>query len=164
MKSALTPTALLAVALTVLVAGCATSPPRHSGTTKQSNSIVEKAFAAWNSQDPDKLVAAYGDDIVYEDVPSGSVSHGPAEFRKFAVLTFSGVGEFKIEAVKTWIENGHGVAEWVWTGVDKDWFNTGKRFSVQGVSIFEVRNGKISRNRDFYDVAAIRKQVGKLPE
>ena len=131
---------------------------------KRSDPIVEKAFAAWNSQDPDKLVAAYNDDIVYEDVPGGLLSNGRAEFRKFAVLTFSGVGDFKIEAVNTWIENGHGVAEWVWTGVDKDWFKTGKRFSVRGVSVFEVRNGKISRNKDFYDVASIRKQVGKLPE
>ena|SRR5437879_3309121 len=131
---------------------------------KRSNPIVERAFAAWNSQDPDKLVAAYNDDIVYEDVPSGSVSNGRAELRKFAVLTFSGVGDFKIEAVNTWVENGHGVVEWAWSGVDKDWFKTGKPFSVRGVSVFEVRKGKISRNKDFYDAAAIMRQVGKLPE
>ena len=148
--------ALLMLALSAL--GASQAP------VKRSDPIVERAFAAWNSQDPDKLIAAYTDDIVYEDVPSGSLSNGRAEFRKFAVLTFSGVGDFKIEAVNTWIENGRGVAEWVWSGVDKDWFKTGKRFSVRGVSVFEVRKGKISRNKDFYDVAAIRKQVGKLSE
>lgn len=161
MKHNLTSTALLALALSLLFVGCATAP---KGTAKRSNPVVERAFAAWNSQDPDKVVAAYSDDIVYEDVPSGTLSNGPAEFRKFGVVTFSGVGDFKIEAVNTWMENGRGVVEWVWSGVDKDWFKTGKRFSVRGVSVFEVRKGKISRSKDFYDVAAIMKQVGKLPE
>ena len=31
---------------------------------KRSNPIVEAAFAAWNSQDPDNGFAAYSDDIV----------------------------------------------------------------------------------------------------
>ena len=74
------------------------------------------------------------------------------------------VGDFKIEAVNTWVENGHGFVEWVWSGVDKGLFKTGKPFSVRGVSVFEVRNGRISRNKDFYDAAAIMRQVGKLPE
>ena len=38
-------------------------------TVKRSDSIVERAMAAWNSHDPDKTVTAYTDDVVYEDVP-----------------------------------------------------------------------------------------------
>src|SRR6266566_5281864 len=38
-------------------------------TIKRSDSIVERAIAAWNSHDPDKTVTAYTDDVVYEDVP-----------------------------------------------------------------------------------------------
>ena len=86
------------------------------------------------------------------------------EFRTWAASCFSIIGDFKIEATNTWIENGHGVVEWVWSGVDKDWFKTGKPFSVRGVSVIEVRDGKISRNKDFYDGAAILRQIGKLPE
>src|SRR5258708_2735779 len=37
-------------------------------TVKRSDSIVERAIAAWNSHDPDKTVTAYTDDVVYEDV------------------------------------------------------------------------------------------------
>src|SRR6266436_481975 len=101
---------------------------------------------------------------LFEDVPFGPLNNGPVEFRTWVVLCFSIIGDFKIEAVNTWVENGHGVVEWVGSGVDKDWFKTGKPFSVRGVSVFEVRKGKISRNKDFYDAAAIMKQVGKLPE
>ena len=42
-------------------------------------------------------------------------------------------------------------------------FKTGKNFSVRGVSVFEVRGGKISRYKEFYDVATIMRQVGMLP-
>jgi len=161
MKNNFTITALLAHVLSLLFAGCATAP---KGPTKRSNPIVEKAFAAWNSHDPDKVLAAYSDDIVYEDVPFGPLNNGQVEFRRWAVLCFSIIGDFKLEAVNTWVENGHGVVEWVWSGVDKDWFKTGKPFSVRGVSDFEVRKGKISRNKDFYDGAALLRQVGKLPE
>jgi ketosteroid isomerase-like protein len=34
---------------------------------------------------------------------------------------------------------------------------------VRGVSVIDMRDGKISRNLDFYDVATIMRQVGMLP-
>jgi steroid delta-isomerase-like uncharacterized protein len=161
MKNNLTTTALLAMALSLVLVGCATAP-KDSG--KRSNAIVERAFAAWNAHDLDKVVAAYSDDIVYEDVPFGPLNSGPVEFRAWAALCFSIIGDYKIEAVNTSIENGHGVVEWIWSGVDKDWFKTGKPFSVRGVSVIEVRDGKISRNKDYYDGAALLRQVGKLQD
>jgi ketosteroid isomerase-like protein len=51
----------------------------------------------------------------------------------------------------------------MFSGTDKDVFKTGKKFSVRGVSVIEVREGKISRCLDFYDSATIMRQVGVLP-
>jgi ketosteroid isomerase-like protein len=42
-------------------------------------------------------------------------------------------------------------------------YKTGKKFSVRGVSVIEVREGKIFRNLDFYDSATIMRQLGLLP-
>jgi ketosteroid isomerase-like protein len=42
-------------------------------------------------------------------------------------------------------------------------YKTGKKFSVRGASVFEIRGGKVYRNRDYYDSAAIMRQVGVLP-
>jgi len=42
-------------------------------------------------------------------------------------------------------------------------FKTGKPFEVRGVSVIEVRGGRISRNLDYYDAATIMKQVRLLP-
>ena len=54
--------------------------------------------------------------------------------------------------------------EWVFGGTDVDVFKTGKPFSVRGVSVIEVSDGRISRNLDYYDAAAIMPLVGVLPE
>jgi hypothetical protein len=34
---------------------------------------------------------------------------------------------------------------------------------VRGASVFELRGGKFSNNRDYYDSASIMRQVGVLP-
>jgi ketosteroid isomerase-like protein len=61
------------------------------------------------------------------------------------------------------IHDGHGTIEWTLSGTDKGMYKTGKKFSVRGVSVIEVREGKIFRNLDFYDSATIMRQLGLLP-
>ena len=133
-------------------------------TVKRSDSIAERAIAAWNSHDPDKTVTAYTDDVVYEDVPHRIISHGRAELREFVAGCFASDGDVKVELVNSWVHDGHGVMEWVWRGVDIEQFKTGKPFTIRGLSIFEVRDGKIWRNRDYYDVATQMRDVGALPK
>jgi len=69
----------------------------------------------------------------------------------------------KFELESSTVDKGHGTIEWVFTGTDKGLYKTGKRFSVRGVSVIDLRGGKISRNLDFYDAASIMRQVGLLP-
>jgi ketosteroid isomerase-like protein len=57
----------------------------------------------------------------------------------------------------------HGTIEWMFSGTDKDVFKTGEKFSVRGVSVIDMRDGKIFRNVDYYDVATVMRQVGLLP-
>ncbi len=40
---------------------------------------------------------------------------------------------------------------------------TGRSVSVRGAAIEEVREGKISRHSDYYDMAAFLRQLGQLP-
>jgi steroid delta-isomerase-like uncharacterized protein len=125
--------------------------------------FLQQAFAAWNSHDPDKVVTYYTKDVVYEDVAYGTVSHGRSELRKFASGFFEAVPDLKLEVVSSSVRHGHGVAEWVLSGTDRGLYKTGKKFSVRGASVFEMRDGKCSSNKDFYDLATIMRQVGVLP-
>lgn len=56
-----------------------------------------------------------------------------------------------------------GSVEWVFSGTDVGLYKTGKKFSVRGASVYQVRGGKFSSDRDYYDAASIMRQVGMLP-
>jgi steroid delta-isomerase-like uncharacterized protein len=152
-----------AILIAVLVLPAIAAPPDGKSTMAQDAALAEKWIAAWNSHNPDKMLPLFTDDIFYEDVAFGEVSHGSAELRKFFLSEIEGVPDLELKLIRADIHNGHGTIEWTFSGTDKDVYKTGKKFSVRGVSVIEMRDGKISRNLDFYDSATIMRQVGLLP-
>ncbi len=151
------------ILLAMLALPAIAAPAGGKSDGDRDAAVAEKWIAAWNSHSPDKMLPVFTDDVFYEDVAFGEVSHGSAELRKFAVSEFEGVPDLELKLVRASVHDGHGTIEWVFTGTDKAVFNTGKKFSVRGVSVIDVRDGKISRSLDFYDVATIMRQVGVLP-
>jgi steroid delta-isomerase-like uncharacterized protein len=152
-----------AILLATLVLPAIAAPPEGKSKADAGAAIAEKWIAAWNSHNPDKMLPLFTNDIVYEDVAFGEVSHGSAELRKFAASEFEGVPDLELKLLGANLHDSHGTIEWMFSGTDKGVFKTGKKFSVRGVSVIDVRDGKISRNLDFYDVATIMRQVGVLP-
>jgi steroid delta-isomerase-like uncharacterized protein len=152
-----------AIILAMLVAPATAAPQGGKSAGDPDAAIAEKWIAAWNSHSPDKMIPLFTADIFYEDVAFGEVSHGSAELRKFAASEFDGVPDLELKLLRANIHGGHGTIEWTFSGTDKGVFNTGKKFSVRGVSVIDVRDGKISRNLDFYDTATLMRQVGLLP-
>ena len=151
------------ILLTTLVLPALAAPADGKSKTNPGATLAQKWIAAWNSHDPDKMLSLFTDDIVYEDVPFGEVSHGGGELRKFYLSEIEGVPDLELKLLRSSIDGGHGTIEWTFSGTDKGVFKTGKKFSVRGVSVIDMRGGKISRNVDFYDVATIMRQVGQLP-
>ena len=134
--------------------------PQARGQT----AVAQNWIDGWNSTDPEKLVAAFTPDGVYEDVAFGITKKGSAELRELHKFFHNAVGGLYVKLVDTHVADGHGTIEWVFGGTDVDVFKTGKPFSVRGVSVIEVSDGRISRNLDYYYAAAIMRQVGVLPE
>jgi SnoaL-like protein len=83
--------------------------------------------------------------------------------RKMTADFFAGVPGFKLEVVSHTSMGNHGSVEWVFSGTDVGLYKTGKKFSVRGASIYELRARKFSANRDYYDAASLI-QVGVLPK
>jgi len=160
MKRVLTAAAIVAVVVLQSIA----AQPEVKAASRGVAAVAERWIAAWNSHDPDKMLSAFTSDVFYEDVAFGEVSHGSAELRKFAASEYEAIPDLKLELLRTSVNNGHGTIEWTFSGTDKDIFKTGKKFSVRGVSVIDVREGKISRSLDFYDAATIMRQVGVLPK
>jgi len=152
-----------AILLGLLVLPAIAASPEGKSAADPGAALPEKWIAGWNSHDPDKILPLFTDDIFYEDVAFGEVSHGQAEVRKFFLSELEGVPDLELKLMRADIHDGHGTIEWMFSGTDKDVFKTGKKFSVRGVSVIDMRDGKIFRNVDFYDVATVMRQVGLLP-
>jgi steroid delta-isomerase-like uncharacterized protein len=154
---------VLIALLALLVLPAIALPPQVKAASTDASAVAEQWIAAWNSHNPDKMLPLFTDDVFYEDVAFGEVSHGKTELRKFVAEEYEGAPDLELKLVRADIQGGHGTIEWTFSGTDKGVFKTGKKFSVRGVSVIDLRGGKISRNLDFYDSATIMRQVGVLP-
>lgn len=132
---------------------------------------VEKVFdeyiAAWNSHDAEKIAEFFTEDGIHEDVAVGSVFHGKSELIAGLNPLFAACPDFKLE-LKTLFAVGNWVAqEWIMSGTQTGDLNilgipaAGKRFSIRGASITRLRDGKIARNTDYWDMASMRQQLGQ---
>jgi steroid delta-isomerase-like uncharacterized protein len=126
--------------------------------------VAQAWIDGWNSKDAEKLVSAFTADGIYEDVPFNIKKKGTAELRELHKFFHDAVGDLYCKLVDAHVSNGNGTIEWVFGGKDVGVWKTGKSFAVQGVSVIEVKDGKISRNLDYYDAATMMKQVGLLDD
>jgi len=118
--------------------------------TNDVGRIIKDWYAGFNSHAPDKSVLFYADDCLFEDLATGEVVHGKNEMKAWNIHTFTDFPDMQIES-KSWFASGNKVAsEWVMTGATPA---TGKRFSVRGVSILELREGKVSRETSYWNRA-----------
>ena len=124
---------------------------------------------AWNRHDIDALLKFLTDDATYADVALNMSSTGKDAIRAFfehVQREFSSDYQF---------EPGHLVLgpdgyalEWVMTGThDRDGANlraTGKSFRIRGVSVGELRDGRIARNTDYWSLVELFVQIGLMPQ
>jgi steroid delta-isomerase-like uncharacterized protein len=150
-----------AVAITISLCCVGTS---SSSSRDKSADLVQRNFAAWNAHDPDKVASLYTDNVTYEDVTFRLIAQGHDEMRKMAANFFASVPDLKLEVVSNTSMGDRGSVEWTFSGTDVGLYKTGKKFSVRGVSVYELRGTKFSGNRDYYDSASIMRQVGVLPK
>ena len=149
----------IATAVAVVISICCVGA---NSSSDKSTDLVQSNFAAWNAHDADTVASLYTDDVIYEDVTFGLIAHGHAEMRKMAADFFASVPDLKLEVVSNTSMGDRGSVEWVFSGTDVGLYKTGKKFSVRGASVYELRDGKFSANRDYYDSASIMRQVGLL--
>ena len=135
--------------------------------TSAVEGVLDAWAAAWLAHNTAKILDLYSDDCVYEDVTCGVVKHGKEELRAFAEGTFAVVPDFTVELTARCGADTWGHLEWVLSGTHHGNLPglpaTGKRFSVRGATIVELREGKIRRSSDYWDAVTFMRQVGLLP-
>lgn len=92
---------------------------------------------------------------------------GPEGVAEYWKATLAGAPESTEVNRTNVIRQGNHVVEWVWSGTHTaSWVGeapSGKDFSVRGVSVYDVENGRIQRVSDYMDFYTWLHQIGVLP-
>ena len=128
--------------------------------------MLDEWAVAWSSGNADNLMSLFTTDADYEDVTLSAVNHGPDALRKFATDAFEAFpgSTFELKSRFVGATGKWGAMEWVWRGRQtRDLPGlpaTNAPFELRGSTVVEFRDGKISRNSDYWDLATFMKQVG----
>jgi len=130
--------------------------------------VYKDYIVAYNSHDVAKIGALWTEDAVWEDVASGQLAHGKKELLVSFRDIFAAVPNVTCELTFFFSAGNRIAAEWVETGTQTgDWGGipaTGKSYSIRGASIAELKNGKISRETSYLNMADFLQQLGLMPE
>jgi steroid delta-isomerase-like uncharacterized protein len=136
-------------------------------TTTDIQAMIAEATAAWNRHDPDVYVENMDDGCLWTDIAAGQHLVGPAAIRANFAATVAALDDLKIENTTVFISGDSFAIEWVMSGVHSGDLPglpaTGRRFSVPGATVGQVRNGKFTKVTEYWDGADFLRQVGVLP-
>ena len=116
--------------------------------------VVAALIKANEARDVDAIVALMTDDVVYENVGMGECK-GPDEVRGLLGPFLTGAERVAWEVLAQ-VEQGDIVMN---ERVDRFFMPGDKQAEVRVAGYFEVRDGKVSRWRDYFDTAALMAQL-----
>jgi steroid delta-isomerase-like uncharacterized protein len=150
------------------------------GTTEQQTT-VDREFAedferrygeAWASREPDRLAELVTEDVVWEDPALPEPLQGRDGVRRFVAASFRMCPDFLPTMTDGPYVSADGtriVAPYRMAGTMtgpwefRDLAPTGRRFEVDGIDVWDMRDGLIAHYRTYYDSLDLSRQLGLLP-
>jgi steroid delta-isomerase-like uncharacterized protein len=131
---------------------------------------IDGYMAAWNSRDPDRIASFMAGDATYEDLALGERYQGRVAIKGFFAGMETGFSsDYRFETTHALATDAGYAIEWTMSGTNdrpdaqRGLPATGKPYGILGVSIGTLREGKISENRDYWNLAAYLMEVGLMP-
>lgn len=112
-----------------------------------SEAMMDRWIAAIESLDLEKTMSFYADDVISEDPAYQYRFTGWTQVRSMYAEMYA-LPDVKFVYTSSFVsgDGQRAAAEWTWSGT-KD----GTAYSIPGVSIVEIRSGKIGRETIYYD-------------
>lgn len=132
---------------------------------------IAVAFAeAWSSGDPDRLVAVYAEDGIFEEVVLGAAPvQGREQIRAVGEAVFAAFPDFTATPVGGFASGNQAVLEWVLTGTYEGTFGalppgTGQPVENRVATVLDLtEDGLIAHDREYWDFATLLDQLGLMP-
>jgi steroid delta-isomerase-like uncharacterized protein len=157
-------------------------PERWLPRASEVRDFAVRWLEAWNSHNLDALEAMVTEDITWEDPAQfGETVHGRAEFRAFTEDLFRGIPDVRFDPIGApYLPlEGDGLAvRWRMTGTftgdlalwgksfgpnPPAYAPTGRSVDIEGVDLYEFRDGLLSRWTIVYDLFGLSQQLGLIP-
>lgn len=140
-----------------------------SQTEDKTVSLLLEWAAAATAADGPRLAALFTEDAEYEDVAVAHISRGHQEIMDFTKVFSTGFPDmvFTITNVVYDDDANRAAAEWTMAGTHKGDMPgmppaNGGTCNLRGMSFLELRDGKIARASDYWNMAEFLTQLGHM--
>lgn len=135
-------------------------------TREQMDELVDEHFGFEATDDVDGVMGTLDDGAEHEVIPSPvGVLNDPAKQRAYYELLFRSIKGERVERLRRYYGEDFLIDETLWHGTVEDgqpFLCGGKsgKVSFRLLHVFEFRDGKISREQVWCDLAAIQRHLG----
>jgi ketosteroid isomerase-like protein len=118
--------------------------------------LLDRHDAAWNDKDLDAAMAAYTDDIVFQNHTAGEPAvNGAAAVRAHIGGIFERWPDMRFSSRRLYVSPEFCTSEWTARATAPD----GRRLELDGVDVLPIRDGLIAR-KDVYSTSHIPRDAG----
>jgi steroid delta-isomerase-like uncharacterized protein len=140
--------------------------------TTELREVTERWMQGWNAQDANLLVAQLADSFEYTDPAWPTTITTADEVRRFTAATWRAMPDVRFTEPKGVFPSSDGQSAcipWHMSATFSARFDppgysgSGQRIELDGVDVFELRDGKIARLATIYDAMEIGRTIGLIP-
>jgi limonene-1,2-epoxide hydrolase len=124
-------------------------------TKQASEKVVRDFLGSWQGRSLEAICNGFADDAVYHNVPVEPIA-GIVGIRAIFQGFLDAFCDAKLDVLSLAAEPGLVLAE----RVDYFTMNDGRKITLPVTGVFEVKNGKITRFSDYFDLADFERQSG----
>ena len=130
--------------------------------------LISGLVDAWNAHDIESMLTLLSPNYEGSDVCQATPQRGRDETRQVVEAYLQAFPDLRFTTQELIVQDNHAAVSWSATGTQRGAVlhipPTGKAVAVCGVSMFTVEENRISRGRHIWDVAAMLRELGLLPE
>ncbi len=133
-----------------------------------ADAFLADLMDAWNAHDKARLLAMYHPDFQGEDLSEGKRAGGLHDAGRMVDYIFAAFPDLEMRLLESGIDGDRLFFFWKASGHHRGRLMnippTGKPVEFLGSTFILLRDGKIMSSRRIWDVAAMLRQIGLLPE
>jgi uncharacterized protein (TIGR02246 family) len=121
-------------------------------------SIVERMARAWMQQDVEAIAALFSDDGIF--ISPGGMARGREAIAAAARAFFAEADDVEVTITRILVAEQAGAVEWRWQETSR---STGERRTMEDAIVFELRDGKLTYWREYFDPAQTEQLSARHP-